>query len=32
MYIVVIYALGLAHKELEVLAKSLFNQNSHACH
>ena len=32
MYIVVIYALGLAHKKLEVLTKSLYSQNSHVCH
>ena len=32
MYIVVIYALGLAHKKLDVLTKSLHSQNSHVCH
>ena len=32
MYTVVIYALGLAHKKLDVLTKSLHSQNSHVCH
>ena len=29
MYIVVIYALGLAHKKLDILTKSLHSKNSH---